>query len=60
MLVVMTLVRRVPTPVVHVVDMVAMWNRDVAAAVAMHMVMTLVHRVLIDFTLVKMPVVRRV
>lgn len=56
----MTLVRRVPAPVVDVVDMVAMRNRDVPAAVAMHMVMALVHRVLIDFALVKMPVVRRV
>jgi len=41
----MLVVRRVPAPVVHVVDMVAVGDRDMAASVAVDVVMRFMHRV---------------
>jgi hypothetical protein len=44
-LVVVLAVSRVPAPVVHVVDMVPVWDRDMATSFTVDMVMMLVHRV---------------
>ncbi len=45
MLVVVLAVRRMPTSVVHIVDMIAVRHRDMATPVTVDMVMLLVHRV---------------
>lgn len=45
MLVVVLAVSRVPAPVVHVVDVVPVWDRNVATSFAVNMVMRLMHRV---------------
>lgn len=42
-LVVVFAVGRMPTSVVDVIDMVAVWDRDMAAALAMDVVVLLVH-----------------
>jgi hypothetical protein len=44
-LVVVLAVSRMPASVVHIVDMVPVWDRDVATPLTVHMVMALVHRV---------------
>lgn len=52
MLVVVPVMGRVPTSVVHVVDMIAVRHSDVAATLAVDVVVSLVHRVAGRFTLV--------
>jgi hypothetical protein len=44
-LVVVFAVGRVPASVVHVVDVVPVWDRDVTASLAVHVIVCLVHRV---------------
>jgi hypothetical protein len=44
-LVVVLAVHRVSAPVVHIVDVVAVRDRDVTASLAVHMIVWLVHRV---------------
>jgi hypothetical protein len=44
-LVVVVAVRGVPAPVVHVVDVIAVWDRNMAASFAVNMVMRLMYRV---------------
>ena len=45
MLVVVVAVSGVPAPVVHVVDVIAVWDRNMATSFAVHMVMSLMYRV---------------
>ena len=45
MLVVVPAVSRVPTPVVHIVDMVSVRDRNMATSFAVYMVMSLMYRV---------------
>jgi hypothetical protein len=44
-LVVVVAVSGVPAPVVHVVDVIPVWDRDMATSLTVHMVMSLVYRV---------------
>jgi hypothetical protein len=44
-LVVVPAVSHVPTPVMHVVDMVSVWDRNMATSFTVNMVMRLVHHV---------------
>jgi hypothetical protein len=44
-LVVVPAVSRVPTPVMHVVDMVSVWDRNMPASFAVDMVVSLMYRV---------------
>jgi len=50
--VVVAVVGRVPAPVVHVIDVIAVRHRDVAATLAVDVVMAFVHRVAGRFTFV--------
>jgi hypothetical protein len=56
-LVVVLAVSRVPAPVVHIVDVVPVWDRDVATPLTVDMVMALVHRVIGCLTFVVVIVV---
>lgn len=51
-LVVVSAVSRMPASVVHVVDMIPVWDRDMATALTMDVAMVLVHRVAGRFTFV--------
>jgi hypothetical protein len=44
-LVVVVAVSGVPAPVVHVVDVIPVWDRNMATSLAVHMVMSLMYRV---------------
>jgi hypothetical protein len=44
-LVVVLVVRRMPAPVVHIVDMIPVWDCDVTAPFTVDMLVMLVHRV---------------
>ena len=57
MLVVVLAVSGVPAPVVHVVDVIPVWDRHMATSLTVNMVMGLVHRVAGWFTFVVMTVV---
>ena len=52
MLVVVLVVSRMPASVVHVVDVIPVWDRDMATALTVDMAMVLVHRVAGCFTFV--------
>ena len=52
MLVVVLAVSRMPASIVHIVDVIPVWDRDMATALTVGMVMLLVHRMAGWFTFV--------